>query len=157
MTKLILICKDHGEFETSPNEHLSSVYGGCRDCYNNRPNIFKMENYEKMATDGANLYILKMEKEGESFWKIGISKDVSKRIKQLSRSEYDVKEGYYFFHKDSGLIYLIEKDLHEYYKDCKYVPLSKFKGSGECFDYVDIEHVKNYVYTLFKIVESNGE
>ena len=56
-----------------------------------------------------------------------------------------------------GLIYLIEKDLHEYYKDCKYVPLSKFKGSGECFDYVDIEHVKNYVYTLFKIVESNGE
>lgn len=157
MTKLTLICREHGEFEAVPNEHLSSVYGGCSDCYNNRPNIFKMENYEKIATEGANLYVLKMEKECESFWKIGISKDVSNRIKQLSRSGYDVKEGYYFFHRDSGLIYLIEKDLHEYYKDCKHVPSLKFKGSGECFDYVDIEHVKNYVYTLFKIMDSNGE
>lgn len=71
--------------------------------------FFKMENYERIAPNGANLYVLKMENGDEKFWKIGISKDVSKRIKQLSRSGYSVKEGYYFFHNDSGLIYLIEK------------------------------------------------
>ena len=156
MTKLTITCREHGDFETVPNEHLSSVYGGCNQCYSVRPNTFKMESYAEIAKQGANLYVLRMENDGESFWKIGISKNISKRIQQLNRTDYCVKEGHYYFNKDSGLIYLIEKDLHKYYEDCKYSPLSKFKGSGECFEYIDIEHIQNYVYTLFKILESNG-
>ena len=74
----------------------------------------------------------------------------------MNRTDYCIKDGYYFFNKDAGLIYLIEKDLHEYYEDYKHIPLSKFKGSGECFRYVDIDHIRNYVYTLFEILESNG-
>ena len=76
MTKLTITCRKHGDFETVPNEHLSSVYGGCNQCYSVRPNIFKMESYVEIAEKGANLYVLRMENKGESFWKIGITKNI---------------------------------------------------------------------------------
>lgn len=36
MTKLIIICKEHGEFLVTPNGHLSQKHG-CRVCARNKP------------------------------------------------------------------------------------------------------------------------
>ena len=87
---------------------------------------------------------MKIESSGETFYKIGISKEPFKRAKDITKSsQYLAKVLSYKFHEDAKTIWRIEKDLHELFKDIKYAPEQNFDGCTECFKYVCKDEFKN--------------
>ena len=81
--KVCIICPSHGEFMQTPNDHIGGH--NCRKCaeenhinYNMRDS-FLAENKNKPI----DLYIINLYSENESFIKVGISKEVIKRHRNI--------------------------------------------------------------------------
>ena len=148
MTKVKIICPEHGAFFQTPNEHLQSTHA-CPACYSVY-NSFKLEDYEKLCPKGSHLYVVRLHNEIEQFYKIGISKTPAKRFKQYKQDGFNIGDNIILFNQDAGLIFCLEDDLLNSYKSEKYIPTKKFKGYTECFTYVDIAEVQEMFYTLVK-------
>ena len=86
LSKVIIVCQIHGEFEQSPNNHLNGR--GCPKCKAENQRIIygiRFENKYNMAT----IYLLKCWKDNETFLKIGItSKTIEKRYKTTRSMPY---------------------------------------------------------------------
>ena len=147
MTKLIITCPMHGDFEQTPNEHLQAKYG-CNVCATHLT-IHRMEDYATMCESGAYIYIVNLYNKQESFFKIGITKNIEKRFKVFKSDGYEVGENLIKFFHDAGFIFLLEKDLHNYYYSEKYVPKTNFGGKTECFSFVDFEFVNSFLDEMF--------
>lgn len=149
MTKVKIKCPTHGVFEQTPHEHLKAIYG-CPHCYSVY-NSFRLEDYEKICPDGSNLYAITLFNKDETFFKIGISKDIEHRFKSFKQAGFEIGENIIFFDKDAGLIFAIEDDLLSYYQSDKYIPKTKFAGWTECFSHISFEYIAEMVYSLKNI------
>ena len=122
MTKVKIICPDHGAFFQTPNEHLQSTYA-CPSCYGTY-NSFKLEDYEKLCPKGSYLYVVHLSNKDEQFYKIGISKNPNRRFKQYKKDGFNIGDNIILFNQDAGLIFSLEDDLLIAYKKEKYFPIS---------------------------------
>ena len=129
--KLIIICRDHGEFKQTPASHLQGI--GCPKCG------FELTAWNKSAytacaeINGKScVYLIKCFSDDESFYKIGItSTDLNYRFKK-SKMPYSFivistkTEG-------ASADWDNEKKLHRNLKKFRYKPLVSFGGETECF------------------------
>ena len=132
--KLTVICKEHGEFEQLPNNHLKT--NGCLKCSNSNKSggFYKNEkNFEKYAV----MYILKFSNSDEVFFKFGVSVDLKKRINTLENvcnKKYKI-EVLKEIKNTVDYCYKLEQRFKQriHYKKLQYLPQIKFCGRNECF------------------------
>ena len=143
-TKVPIICPTHGEFLQSFQNHLQLGHG-CQSC---NENVYTRSAYiqQSLAYDGfSNLYILLLQNNSESFYKIGISVDVKERVRQIyynSEVSYSISI-LGLFKAEAGIIWDLETNLHRQYKLHGYIPEIKFGGYTECFSNIDgiLDHI----------------
>jgi len=82
-TKVSIICKEHGVFKQTPNDHIGKH--GCRKCSEvNQLNYNLKEAYSEKNKDfPLDLYVVKIDRKIDSFLKVGISKDYVQRLKNI--------------------------------------------------------------------------
>lgn len=139
-----VVCKQHGVFKQKMDNHFR--YDGCRKCKTQRKMIsaavacrddkssYNRRGYIEICRDNngmSNLYVVEMEKDGELFYKVGITK---RTLKERFRSNpYNIKE-IKFITEEAGFIFDLEKQLHRILSSYQYRPILKFEGSTlECF------------------------
>lgn len=82
--KVSIKCKIHGLFLQTPNDHIGGH--GCSKCQkDNRKNYNLKEAYSEKNKDfPLNLYVVKIDTLDVIFLKIGISKNIEQRLKNLA-------------------------------------------------------------------------
>lgn len=131
-TKLIIKCKEHGEFTQAPHNHCS-LKQGCPMC--------SRSGYKKNKK--GHVYILRS-KCGQ-FIKIGISNNALKRVSQLCSQTPFEFECIEMFMMGGGECFSMEKALHSLFISCGF---SGFSGCSEWFIY-DGDKL-DYVISLLK-------
>lgn len=127
-----IICKEHGIFKQTPNNHLRGQ--GCIKC--NRNSIFKRNSWIKQSKDKEGIfYIIKCWNEVEEFYKLGVT---CNSIKQRYNSKKDMPYNYKIIKEiksqDLGYIWDLEKRFMRKIKTRYYLPKIKFGGhKTECF------------------------
>lgn len=132
--KVVIICSKHGEFKQSGSDHLQGH--GCQICarighvgYHTPDNVPKERWY-----DANGVYVLLLTNvEGEQWIKVGITKDISGRVKQIIRlSKYTVDILSY-----QALPFVnawnLEQDIHKKLSEYHELPCTEFSGHTECF------------------------
>lgn len=134
---LVFICPEHGEQTiSSKRAHLKGSI--CYECY--KPNVtssYIRHLYVDACINGSNLYIIKFMSEDETFYKIGISNNMDRRINEISRyvkDVYTIELIETFYCKDSGIIWDLEREIHGNLKSYRASVKHKFSGHTECFD-----------------------
>jgi hypothetical protein len=153
-SKVKIICKEHGEFEQTPNMHLKGQ--GCPVCRHiktskknkNSAHSFSLKSWNSQISQNPNsnpkLYILKCHNKIETFIKVGITfNDVKVRFygKRMPY-EYEVLNE---VTNSSDYIFNLEKETHKNFKSKKYDPLLKFPGNGECYNMNELDNIVNYI------------
>lgn len=137
--KVKIECPSHGEFEQTPNMHLSHK-NGCPVCRkenlkNNSGIGWSRTSFkERCGNRLATFYILKCWNDTESFYKLGITTNTVKR-------RYDAKSRMPYMYEvireikgDAEAIFDLELKNKQLIKDYKYNPQIEFNGSvHECF------------------------
>lgn len=137
-------CSKHGIFEQVPNYHLSG--NGCQECGKEKTGRTRT-GYRLSCPNGSNLYVLKLEGFGESFFKVGISKNVNNRVRGITcESGYSVSVIEVYFNADASIVFDKEKEAHRMFKQFRYKPKKKFTGDTECFSTVDLEILKSLMF-----------
>lgn len=137
--KIIVSCKEHGDIETTI-QNLKQTKCGCFKCFlNTHTNEcgwdapFHVEKNKSMYLKSkCQVYIVKLTSEDESFYKIGISKNIENRRKYFPY-ECDVL---CLYETNRYNAVFIERNLHRYHKKYKYMPKKDFGGKTECFSKV---------------------
>lgn len=138
ITNVTLICTNCGhEWNCRPTYHLSYKKGCLKCSQANRPG-WTFDSFNKLCKDGrATLYLLKMFKDNEEFFKIGItSNTVKQRYSDSSKLQGYQYEVLYETTADVKLIWNKESKIKKMLKELNiiYKPLIKFGGSTqECF------------------------
>jgi hypothetical protein len=116
----IIICPKHSEYSSSSGNHLAGK--GCKLCAHENHG----GHYGSIAKRNPDLmvylYHLELEnKNGFIFYKIGLAKDVNKRIEKFNRLKVKILETQYGKIKD---LYPLEKKFHEIIKEfnIQYMP-----------------------------------
>lgn len=149
--KVIIVCKIHGDFNQTPNDHIGGH--GCRKCSEeNQLNYNLKEAYSDKNKDfNLDLYVVELNNEEECFLKIGISKNTNQRFKNIqvkSKSKLSTILILPTTLKEATLLEdKILKNLRKNYK--KYFN-SKFSGSSECLIIEAKEKVLNEIKEFYK-------
>lgn len=147
-TKVKIICKLHGEFTQTPNDHIGGH--GCRKCSEiNQLNYNLKEAYsDNNKNYPLDLYVISIDRGYEKFIKIGISKDYIQRLKNIKvKAGGEVKLIYKLPCTLQEATLLEDKillDLRDKYK--KHFN-KKFSGYTECLIFESKDEV------IFKIKE----
>ena len=139
--KVTITCPIHGDFEQVAYYHLNG--NGCRVC-GYQYNCYTKENYVASCPNGSYLYLIKMFGNDEEFYKIGISKNVKNRLRQIEISSnytYKTKIIHKVFNTDASIVYDFEIFMHDKYHSLSYKPNKSFHGMSECFKGIDIKQV----------------
>lgn len=130
-TGVRIVCKIHGEFTQKPNDHLNG--NGCPSCGHERSGFTRSAYVKACGEGGSNLYVMKIYGNSETFYKIGISKDVKSRVRGIvCESGYSV-DVVFTYPNSATVIFDLEIYLHRKFKDFKYRPKISFSGCTECF------------------------
>lgn len=136
--KVIIICREHGEFEQTPGNHIHGQ--NCRKCRNYTGTLnrgWKRSEWIDFCNKAKNaepkVYIIRCFNDDEEFIKIGItSRTVAGRFKFPS----DMPYSYEVLKEIKGspdFVWDKEKELHRKYKKYRYKPKLSFGGETECF------------------------
>jgi len=145
--KVTITCKEHGNFQQSPNSHLKGR--GCRKCYleNNGYNKNKFVYFAKDRI--CKLYLIKCFNEEECFLKIGItSRNLQKRFYGDNSLPYKYKKILIIENPSAEFIWEKEVELKRKFKDSKYNPKINFKGYTECFSIEKLKEIKMNINKL---------
>jgi hypothetical protein len=154
--KVSIICKIHGEFLQTPNDHIGKH--GCRKCSEeNTLNYNLKEAYSEINKDfPLDLYIIELFSETEKFLKIGISKQFKKRFFNIK-----TKSGYLINPKlilpttlqEATLLedLVLSKLRIKYIKTFK----TKFSGYKECLTYDAVDEILNIIKEEIHKTKSN--
>ncbi|WP_335977693.1 hypothetical protein [Gaetbulibacter jejuensis] len=135
--KVIIICKEHGEFLMRPRAHYADKRG-CPNCdKTGKSGFHKSPWYEKTK----RLYLIEFSGNGERFLKFGVtSNKVEERIiKGQILYQYKILFDEKF--SDGEKAIEIEKKLKSKYLKIPYVPEMSFRGSSECLEFGIKEHL----------------
>lgn len=143
---IIITCPIHGDFNQSPNNHLSGK--GCISC-RNEINGWSYSKWEEAGLvsknfDGFKLYILEVFDfdSKEMFYKIGKTFNTIKYRFTTTRFPYDYK----ILRKVEGsarYISELETQLQRQNIKSKYIPKKEFGGMTECFSEIESEVLDN--------------
>ena len=133
-------CKDHGIFWQTPASHWQG--NGCPKCGDIRATEKKLQQgfagYSKKSycnlVKVASVYLLRITKSDEILFKIGISKNVRRRMLEIANESCYQVSCLFLKSFPSEDAYDLEKHLHKTFEDQKATPLNTFKGSTECFN-----------------------
>jgi len=145
--KVIITCKEHGDFEQSPNSHLKGR--GCKKCSleNNGYNKGKFVYFAK--DNKCRLYLLECQLGKEKFLKVGItSKSVEARFSGDKKLPYEYNILLEVESPDAGYIWEQEVLIKRELKKHRHNPEIKFKGYTECFNTEIKEKIMNYLKNL---------
>jgi hypothetical protein len=134
-TKLIIVCKEHGDFSQLPSNH-HSLAQGCIKCSRIRAQdnigyyaepLFRSQPERKL--EPAKLYYVKLSSPTESFYKVGLTK------------KDNVRNRFYGMPYSVDIIKVVEGTLYELWQQEQaiiqgvdhYTPHNKFNGWTECF------------------------
>lgn len=139
-TRMLLECPYHGISKNTRVEKFLCEEGGCRDCAQELGNF---GYYPNQLDKEDNLYLLKCESDCETFYKIGRSFNIERRIKQhIYLSGYNIRLESFITGKHSDIFKLEQKILLET-NYCKYIPKNVWQGSyRECRTPVILDHPK---------------
>lgn len=134
--RVIITCPVHGDFTQRPNDHLSG--SGCvkcsvnERCYYNIP--YAERNKELLQSIEGILYILYLENsKKERFLKIGISKEVDKRVLKIIKESGFILTDKKFFELSLYDAIVLEQDLMRSLKPYRYITDVAFPGYSELF------------------------
>lgn len=133
MSKILIICPEHGKFWQKVNNHLNGQ--GCPKCNYNHG--FSRSRWIKFCNQRKNsepkLYIIRCFNEDENFIKIGITiRSIAQRFPSKGHLPYEyevIKE----IKGSPTFVYDRENYLHKKFSNLKYKPLKSFLGETECF------------------------
>lgn len=136
LNKTAIICPIHGEFLQRPSDHLAGT--GCPKCAKDKLG-WTYTNWEDRALKSVNfesfkLYIIECWNDDERFIKIGKTfTSMGKRFNGKSTIPYEWKV---LRIEEGSARYISEKEveLHNKFKQERYVPKLVFGGSTECFN-----------------------
>jgi hypothetical protein len=152
--KVIVICKKHGDFLVSVQNHLQG--SNCPTCgrehttevAKQQTTSWKYSDWEKAGLKSENfkcfkLYIVKMHNENEEFYKIGKTfNELSVRYRK-AKLPYEL-ELIYELCDDAKTISKAEETLKRINKEHKYLPKINFGGMHECFSQIkNLEEIKD--------------
>lgn len=131
-SKVIIICPVHGQFEQTPNSHLSGK--NCLQCSLMIQGHSKT-NFKQRCNKNNNglgiLYIIRCFNENEEFYKVGItSRSVEERFKYKFPYQFEIINT---VQDCSDNIHSLETFIKNFYKNKSYKPLINFEGHTECF------------------------
>lgn len=144
-TKVEIICKKHGKFLQTPNQHINRK-NKCFKCVK-RPGGYKKKQWIKSAKiskemTGFKLYVVKLYNDKESFYKIGRTfRDIERRFRGTIPYDYEVVK---IIKGKGNTIYNLENELHKKLRKYKYNPLINFKGCKECYK------INNYILDVIQ-------
>lgn len=130
--KIKIICKDHGIFEQTPDNHLSG--SGCRCCGFGKGSFYNShevwERISKLSNnfDSFKFYIIRLYNNEENFYKFGITYNTVKERARKIPYNYELVEVVEGNAKD-----IFEKEVEFSKKVKRYEPIIKFNGYSECF------------------------
>ena len=135
-TKLAITCRVHGDFWQAPADHVNAKQG-CPTCGAENTRGWSRSEYidflKAKKLSQANLYIIKCSKDGEVFYKVGIThQSLRSRFKNKTLMPYGYRE-IAFVSGDAGFIWDLEKRLHTLLFSFSYQPTTGFGGQTECF------------------------
>ena len=148
-----VVCREHGIFKQKMNNHFR--YDGCKSCKTQRKMMsaaiacrddktsYKRMGYINICKNNngmSNLYVVKMAKDKEVFYKVGITK---RSLRDRFRSNpYEITE-IILLKGEAGFIFDFEKQIHRILSKNQYRPLIKFEGSTlECFSKIPKRVIK---------------
>jgi len=134
-----IICPTHGVFDKRPDRFLQGI--ACNSCSGERRATKQHWNYLKRCEINPLLqnrqgyfYILKMQKDSETFIKVGVSKEYKKRLTRYTEQglSFEVIKVLTFETTKESAVF--EKEVLDYIRSSgfKHTPLYKFKGWTEC-------------------------
>ncbi len=131
--KITITCRNHGDFEQTPNSHLNKQ--GCPQCGNE--SHWKRSDYIKKANGRiCTFYTLRCFNENEEFYKIGITvRTIQERYSTIKKMpyRYEIISQVY---GEAGFIWDLELTEKRNLRDFHYLPKIEFGGSkNECFTY----------------------
>lgn len=138
--KVLIVCKEHGEFFISPNMHLNKK-ANCPKCSKKSFGWTKTSWKHACIDKVPKLYIIKCYNEKEVFYKIGITcrASIEDRFKCQHWMPYNWEIIKVVESKDAEYIFNLERQMHTKNKIFKYNPELFFDGFSECFsEYVDV-------------------
>lgn len=125
-----IVCPIHGEFQQKFTTHAEGA--GCPACATiaRRLGIFEESNREADFID-SYVYVLRFTGNGESFYKVGFSTNVEKRISTLKCKTYKAEILHTMEYNLNDAIILETRILRDM-RMFKYKPKVKFAGYTEC-------------------------
>lgn len=152
--KLDLVCPKCGFEKTMPSTDLKRRGFSCNNC---NPDYGITRGNEMYCPTQASrkkkewknkitfVYVVRMFKGEESFYKIGIGhKGANKRFSDRVNTTYEFDILYeYKTNLYDGI--MIENELHKFHEEHSYTPNVHFKGYTECFSFVDLQFVKDFI------------
>lgn len=150
--KIEIICKEHGSFWQAPYAHLYNK-NGCPIC-NSKEGYHTKESWCNTDSKRGTLYLIELQNETERFLKIGITKNtVKQRFKGKKAMPYTYKIITEVKTKNKELIWDVEKQLHNDFKEFKYKPKILFGGAYECFDIKQLNNIYEQFKRIFKLTK----
>lgn len=134
-TKSSITCPEHGDFQQTPNSHLSGQ--GCPKCATANQgwtySQWEKQGKESQYFDSFKLYIVKCTKGDEAFIKIGKTfQTVGRRFQDKTSMPY-LWELVHVSQGDARTMSILESKLHSKFKHFSYSPKFYFGGFTECF------------------------
>jgi hypothetical protein len=80
----------------------------------------------------AVLYVVRVYNEGEAFYKVGVTFDLSSRFSRL-KTCYKWRTLARFSSYNAGLVFDLEQRLHAQFSALSYTPTASFGGHTECY------------------------
>lgn len=137
-TKLPVICRVHNTISyISANHHIDRRQGGCKDCAKLKFGRWNIKTLSKNFSYHYNkpfcVYLIKISREEEYFYKVGITSNIIKRVRQLNEElQSYVVEVLIQNWSNTVECVLLEKYILSEYKESKYIPPYEFGGYTEC-------------------------
>lgn len=149
--KVIITCKEHGNFEQTPNSHLNG--NGCPNCWSSR----RSSSWSQSSASGlkglygtdidSNLYLLRID---EEFLKIGVSVNMPSRLRSIKREYGGCVEVLATAKGSANILWECEQEILRDDNLVRFKPDRWFRGGSECF-HLDEED------NLIKQIKSVGE
>jgi hypothetical protein len=80
----------------------------------------------------AVLYVIRVYNEGEAFYKVGVTFDLSSRFSRL-KACYKWRTVARYSSWNAGKVFDLEQQLHHEFKALSYLPAHPFGGKTECY------------------------
>jgi len=137
---VVIGCTNHGDFKSTPSNHLSGK--GCPTCAIENGTTYNITLAERNKKDFLGLpsgvYVMSMYGLGkESIYKIGITKDLKRRLKDIAREIGHPPTLLYYAPSNLYDSIITEQGLHDALSEFSYTSPIKFGGYTECFSLPD--------------------